>query len=476
MRVTCDACETVFTVDDSRIPPEGIKVRCSKCKHVFLVKRESPDELLSELEDFETFHREQMAEGGPGEEERTGETGERLARLPGEQPAGISFEEYMKKEEPGLQLDEAEPTADEPLLPEFEQPEGPLFGEEAPAGEQAGDEATEKPDISVEEPAGISLEEYLSEEEPIPSLEEAELPAEQPELPDEGLRLSDEELIPGELEQPEAPPEEVVVSEEINVQPSLAPGPSEAVAGAPEEAVAEMEETQLSVEDFFRKEMAEEAGVPGGEDSLPSVKDKKFEALFKKKGLDRGPMRRRSSVRAILLLILILLVGAAGYLWWQNREVSTGLSTDIGTTLRGAVKKVTDLWDEIVGSGRGGIELSDLQGREDEIGQHRVYIIEGKVTNASRRTKKYVKLRVVILDQAGNRIKEKVIFGGNVFTRVELEKVSPKFLTGEEILQPKRPKDMVVEPNQTISFMAIFSGLPREGKSFKVEKLEAPGV
>jgi hypothetical protein len=92
------------------------------------------------------------------------------------------------------------------------------------------------------------------------------------------------------------------------------------------------------------------------------------------------------------------------------------------------------------------------------------------------RTRKYVKLRVIILDQAANRIKEKVIVCGNAFTREELETLSPRFFTGEEILQPRRPKDMVLEAQETISFMAIFSGLPREGKSFKVETLEAPGV
>ena len=149
---------------------------------------------------------------------------------------------------------------------------------------------------------------------------------------------------------------------------------------------------------------------------------------------------------------------------------------DIGSTLRVAGEKVSDLWEDVIGSRKGGVELSDLQGYEEKIGQHRVYIIKGNVTNTSKRTRRFVKLRVVILDQVGNRIKEKAILCGNSFTREELEKLSPRFFTGEEILQPKRPKDMVLEAHKTISFMAIFSGLPREGKSFKIEKLEAPGV
>ena len=120
--------------------------------------------------------------------------------------------------------------------------------------------------------------------------------------------------------------------------------------------------------------------------------------------------------------------------------------------------------------------MSGLEGYEEKIGQHRVYIIRGNITNNSGQARKYVKLRVIILDQAGNQIKEKIVLGGNVFTREELEKLSPRFFTGDEVLQPKRPADMVVEAHKTISFMAIFSGLPREGKSFKVETLEAPGA
>jgi len=152
------------------------------------------------------------------------------------------------------------------------------------------------------------------------------------------------------------------------------------------------------------------------------------------------------------------------------------LIADLSPTLQEALGKITGLWEEVIGFRKEDLELSHLQGYEDVIGQHQIYVIKGSVTNKSKRARRYVKLKVLILDQAGNRIKESVIFCGNVFTREELEQLSPGFLTGEETLQPKRPKDMVLEAEGTISFMAIFSDLPREGKSFKVEKLEAPGA
>jgi predicted Zn finger-like uncharacterized protein len=35
--VTCERCATQFQLDDSRVPAEGVRVRCSRCKHAFEV-------------------------------------------------------------------------------------------------------------------------------------------------------------------------------------------------------------------------------------------------------------------------------------------------------------------------------------------------------------------------------------------------------------------------------------------------------
>jgi predicted Zn finger-like uncharacterized protein len=35
--VTCERCATQFQLDDSRVPKEGVRVRCSRCKHAFEV-------------------------------------------------------------------------------------------------------------------------------------------------------------------------------------------------------------------------------------------------------------------------------------------------------------------------------------------------------------------------------------------------------------------------------------------------------
>ncbi|MGH7684730.1 MAG: zinc-ribbon domain-containing protein, partial [Vulcanimicrobiaceae bacterium] len=39
-RVDCESCKATYQVDERRIPLSGLKMRCPKCGHTFLVKIE----------------------------------------------------------------------------------------------------------------------------------------------------------------------------------------------------------------------------------------------------------------------------------------------------------------------------------------------------------------------------------------------------------------------------------------------------
>ncbi len=43
MIIQCEKCQTRFRLDDSRVSDKGAKVRCTKCKHVFTVRKEEPE-------------------------------------------------------------------------------------------------------------------------------------------------------------------------------------------------------------------------------------------------------------------------------------------------------------------------------------------------------------------------------------------------------------------------------------------------
>ena len=38
MIVTCEKCSTRFELDDAKVPKQGIRVRCSQCKHAFVIE------------------------------------------------------------------------------------------------------------------------------------------------------------------------------------------------------------------------------------------------------------------------------------------------------------------------------------------------------------------------------------------------------------------------------------------------------
>ena len=38
MRVACPHCNVAYNIDDRRVPPGGIKVRCPKCRNAFPVR------------------------------------------------------------------------------------------------------------------------------------------------------------------------------------------------------------------------------------------------------------------------------------------------------------------------------------------------------------------------------------------------------------------------------------------------------
>lgn len=61
MIIACPECSTKFNVDSDRIPDAGAKVRCARCKHVFLAEKPLVQEPPS-LEEVETFQAESVSD------------------------------------------------------------------------------------------------------------------------------------------------------------------------------------------------------------------------------------------------------------------------------------------------------------------------------------------------------------------------------------------------------------------------------
>jgi len=230
MIIQCEKCKTRFRLDDSKVSEAGVRVRCSRCSHTFVVTRDVPEE----DQDFDSIL---LGLGdAPNEPERTAEPPEE-PESPAEQALSAWADTPATEQEENEQPAEAEepgPADDAELRQEESEAGDPfaeLFGKggEAPHFEKPSDSAEEAEDIFAEEP---------EKEEPQPAVDTAASDA----SPDTG---SDDDELPSEIEEM-APrsgePDRVDV-----VQPDLHGSVRWPVADGDEEAAGEDELPPLSI-------------------------------------------------------------------------------------------------------------------------------------------------------------------------------------------------------------------------------------
>ncbi len=180
----------------------------------------------------------------------------------------------------------------------------------------------------------------------------------------------------------------------------------------------------------------------------------------------RGPFRFLA-----LFIVLILLIFGIFFLW---SELSSGgrLSPYLDSTL----KRITELWDKIWGTEGKDLVVGDLSRYDETIGDVPFFIIEGKVKNQSKYTKKYIKIRVVIFDEDKLKVAEKEAVCGRVIPRGELKQKPAEFFQGEMVVKPETDQEMIAPPGKDTPFMVIFRDLPSRAKDFNCEILEAPNL
>jgi predicted Zn finger-like uncharacterized protein len=148
--VVCESCSTRFRVDESRIPPKGTLVRCSRCKATFIVKAEEPS--------FEETVQDVVAEvteaGGQPVPEPSEDLFEQVPDELGTTVRGSEEDSWEFDEEPpdysppaevAAARPEAAPPETDPLLSEF--PEMELRGT-APPEVDLPDASPREPDLS----------------------------------------------------------------------------------------------------------------------------------------------------------------------------------------------------------------------------------------------------------------------------------------------------------------------------------------
>ncbi len=180
----------------------------------------------------------------------------------------------------------------------------------------------------------------------------------------------------------------------------------------------------------------------------------------------RGPLRFLP-----MGIVLVLLILGVFYVW---SELSSG--GRLSSYLDYSVKKMNDLWTQLWGVEKEDLSVGDLSRYDEQVEGLNLFVIEGKVKNQSKFTKKYIKVRITIFDEEKAKLAEQDAICGRVLPREELKNLPAEFFQGDMVIKPQTEQEMVVPSGKTTPFMVIFKDLSSRAKDFKYEIVEAPNL
>ncbi|MBW2679423.1 MAG: zinc-ribbon domain-containing protein [Deltaproteobacteria bacterium] len=517
MIITCKACNASFNLNESLLKPEGSKVRCSKCKKVFMAyppappeEAKKPDEMLSGL-DLELEQETKDSETGQLDDSEFGELDlpdleklfaeEEVPEGQGDTDEGIEdFEldlDFEPESEKAPEHVEAEAKPGEPDEFDLSDMEDLLDITQVPEKQGDADEAIEDFELDLE----LDMD-FEPESEKAPEPVEAQSKIEEPDI----LDLSDiEELLdleaPATQEKDGMEPEELELELDTDMEPEIEKVSEDDEASVEPEALEEIDlsdiEMMFDTEEEETEEEAEPVDSPlveetsGTElDEIEAVADKletvefseteeieqKFEIedtdeddLSEEEIVDEQPVvatakpkvKKRISKPLIVLLILVLL-GGGGYgiyvlLDFMNIEIPF----------------VSNYFKPQISDPAGNLKIDTLDvesafAKNAKTGK--LFVITGKIKNGYSDTHSYIRVTGKLYTKGKILVQEETVFCGNVLSDIELSNLE---LSAIKKRLSNRIGDnnsnIGVKSGQELPFMIVFSKLPGNLEEFAVE-------
>lgn len=476
MIVQCGQCNTKFRLDDAKVKDNGVKVRCSKCRHVFTIYREQPqddsdfDVMLNSLSSPAATGAGSAVNSVAGTLAATAPESQDMSDVPDyaaaslppappeEQPATDDFSSTFPTatdfSAEGFDFAD-KPTPESPLLQEVASPDEGFgqFDFSEPAGE-------EPPTVPEPEPSGFgaaeegpeALEEPLSAEFDFREApEETEKPAGAAgEVFGEAQEDDSFFLKLGEVEVGKASADD---------SPFPLADENAAVVAPETFATAGEAEEQKEAGDFeIRPLLAVEPQTPSPEPQMPAAPD------------DLPPLpissRRRGTtalpviVTAISIVFVIILAGAGFYFlsegpqglkkvglggvadWAGLEQPDEGKMTIRGTTAAFIVNK--------------------------EAGE--MFVVTGEIVNGYRKPRASVQVRGLLYGPKGEVLARKTAYCGNQLTKEQLGSMP---LAKIEAAMNNQFGDSLsnlgVPSGKGIPFVLVFSQLPDSATEYGIE-------
>ena len=451
MIVHCDQCKSKFRLDDAKVKDAGVKVRCSKCRYIFMVFPEQPKE-HSEFDDL-------LLGFGPA--------------------AGAAIEPPGQQREPFLGDQEQEffPVSDNVSFAADE----PYAGQMAPAVEgysfddiSSGDEGAGSEEAGTEFPAGgdprgneFDLSSLL-DESPTPAEETAQQEFQGLDVFDNFGFASDEPATVdnGQVENPAMQEDDLFPSQSF---------PLAATTAVPEEEAEEIAFHGAAdvpvVPEFaeaFSGDAAEEFGDEKRKDAAPDGGPRVKQADVATTELPSlpDPSRRRQHsalplIVAVISIVFVLLFAAGGLLFMKGGpKLFEGMGLGFLPRMMG-----------LQTADEGSVAVRGMTGafvENKEVGE--IFVVKGEAVNGFRSPRAAIQVRALLYGPDGNILSRRLAYCGNGLTDEQLKTLPMAKIEAAMNNQfGDSLSNMAVAPGKAIPFTVVFTEVPDSAADYGVE-------
>lgn len=459
MVIQCSECQTRFKLADDKLKPGGVKVRCSKCRHIFTVmppaaEEAAPSSPPEEGIDFGGFNMQEEPSAG---QETAGET---------EKTDG--FDEFAPREEPEENFFATKAEGQEnPFAADAEDPFA-FDPSQAPAAESddgfAVETDTDRDQVfssaEAEDSGAFSFEEKALESDGEFSFD---VPEEDGEFSFDGENSFSRDGDEFSFDEPPQQEDDLFGLDSAGGDLDSADdfkfdSPVDDGASAP--ATAKEKEPLPEP----AQQTAQTAGDAEQGQDRPSPKRPKSRPVPRP-----ARARRRSPLTGITIFLLVLLLGlcgAAAYIFWTGGSVDVAQLIETITGQRG------------LAPASGKIALSELTGSyvtNREAGT--LFVIRGKALNNYTDPRSAISVKATLYDKAGKVLRQQTAFCGNPFNDAALHNFPfAKIVEGMNNQFGDSLSNLNVAPGKSIPFTIVFRNLPPDMKEFAVEAADSiPG-
>ncbi len=424
MIIQCEKCKTRFKLDDSRITESGVRVRCSRCSHTFVVMREASEE----DSDFESILQ------GLGGKEPSGQDAENVPPL-----GGFSTDKPLEKT--------ASPQSEE-------------FVEDEP------------------EPESEQESEFSSLESQVVSNEEDAEP-EQEEIHEQSFSdlLRKGVGLPQFQMPPDSDPSEKVTVEKDARGSSGLSSLFESFPVKDNQRVDDDSEVCASADSIVANDVPLEPPLPGESEQPFSIREHVWPAADsiaeEAKDGDLSPLsissrRKGSPYLSILLgiLLVLFLAGAGFYFFTTQSGGLTDLLPESAKAMLGLGKKAGGL-----------VEIRSLEGTflaNREAGE--IFVLKGDVFNVSSKPLATIQVRGKVYGSKGEVLVQQTVFCGNVLSGEQLA-LQP-YSSMVKVMNNQFGETLAnfqVPPGKGIPFVIVFKDVPMGAKEFGAEVVSPLG-